>query len=108
MKRNLSIITIGLIIFAACFLISVLIRDYFHEQRLRTGIRKVKVGMSDKEVIEILGKPSAIWMSDGDGLRWCYNTDSIAETLEPQPEITCRHILLRMNGTVLEVYGFDK
>jgi len=107
MKR-IFFITIGLFIFLLCFLTSVLIRDYVHEQQLRTNIHKVKIGMTEKEVIEILGKPSSRWMSDGDGDRWCYNTNSIAEMLEPQPDITCQHILLRGSGTILQVYGFDK
>lgn len=107
MKRKLFLITVGLIIFAGCFLTSVLIRDYVYEQHLRTNISKVKVGMTEKEVIEILGKPSNIWMTDGSAQPWCYNTNSITEVFEPQPEITCRHLLLRMNGTVKEVYDFD-
>jgi outer membrane protein assembly factor BamE (lipoprotein component of BamABCDE complex) len=106
MKR-IFFIKIGLFIFALCFLTSVLIRDYVHEQQLRTNIQKVKIGMTEKEVIEILGKPSDIWMTDG-GNRWCYNTNSIAETLEPQPEITCQHILIRGTGVVQEVYEFDR
>ena len=108
MKSNLFFIIFGLIIFAVCFLISVSIRDYFHEQFLRTNIRKVKVGMSAKEAIDILGSPDMTWMSDGDGRRWCYNTDSIAATLEPQPEISCQHILLRGNNMIEEVYDFDR
>ena len=64
--------------------------------------------MTEKEVIEILGIPSDTWMSDGDGNRWCYNTNSIAETLEPQPEIACKHMLLRLSDTVLQVNDFDR
>jgi outer membrane protein assembly factor BamE (lipoprotein component of BamABCDE complex) len=107
MKRKFYVAA-GLIIFAVCFLTSVLIRDYVHEQQLRGNIRKVKVGMTQQEVIEILGKPNNIWMSDGDGNRWCYNTNSINATLEPQPESGCQNLLLRMKGTVQEVYGFDR
>jgi outer membrane protein assembly factor BamE (lipoprotein component of BamABCDE complex) len=107
MKR-IFFITIGLIIFAVCFLTSVLIRDYVHEQQLRTNIKKVRIGMTEQEVINILGKPNNIWMSDGDGDRWCYDTNSIDATLEPQHESGCQNLLLRMKGTVQEIYGFNK
>jgi hypothetical protein len=110
MKRSLFFISAGLIIFAGCFLTSVLIRDFFYARHLRANIGKVKVGMTGKEVINLLGKPDNIHMSDIAGTYWCYNPNSIAQTLAPQPEIICEHLLLQMDGSdiVDRVYDFDR
>jgi outer membrane protein assembly factor BamE (lipoprotein component of BamABCDE complex) len=112
MKRKIVFIVISLVIFVICFTASVKLRDYFYERSLRNNIQKIKVGMSEKEVFEILGKPSLGEMSDISGEYWCYDTDSIARTLEPQPEIRCGHLLLEMsapvNGRVVKVFDFDR
>ena len=110
MKRKMIFTFIALVIFVICFTASVKLRDYFYEQSLRKNIQKIRVGMTEKEVIEILGKPSLAEMSDISGEYWCYDTDSIARTIEPQPEIRCGYLLLEMssavNGHVVKVIGF--
>jgi outer membrane protein assembly factor BamE (lipoprotein component of BamABCDE complex) len=110
MKHKLIFTFIGLIIFSICFVASVKVRDYFYEQNLRKNIQKITVGMPEKEVIEILGKPSLQGMSDF-GEYWCYDTDSIARTLEEQPETRCGNLLLQMSaakdGKVMKVFGFN-
>jgi hypothetical protein len=108
MKRKIIFTIIGLSVFLSCFIASVLINDYFAEQRLRKNIHHVEVGMTEKEVIKILGKPSNVFMSDTSASCWCYDTDSIAQTLDPQPEISCNHLLLQMNSDsrMVKVIGF--
>jgi len=110
MKRTMIFTFTGPVIFVICFTAGVKFRDHFYEQSLRKNIQKISVGMTEKQVIEIPGKPSLGEMSDISGEYWCYDTDSIARTIEPQPEIRCGHLLLQMssgvNGHVVKVIGF--
>ena len=110
MKRKFAFAIIGLVIFAVCFLTSVRIQDYSYERQLKVNLKKISIGMPEKDVIEILGKPNHIWSSDTPSAYWCYDTSSIAHTLEEQPEIECGHMLLEMssykNARVTKVYDF--
>jgi outer membrane protein assembly factor BamE (lipoprotein component of BamABCDE complex) len=110
MKRKIIFTIIGLFIFLVCFMASVKLRDYFYETQLRNNIQKIKIGMSEQEVIEILGKPSNRFSSDSPTNYWCYDTDSIAQTLEEQSEMRCGNILIEMSfykdGKVIKVHDF--
>lgn len=97
MKRKIIFTAIGLITFLICFTASLLIHDYLYEQRLRSDIYKVKVGMTEQEVIEILGEPSHKLMSDIPGLYWAYDTSSIGQLLDDNPD-RIGHILLEMGA----------
>ncbi len=111
MKAKIIFTFVGLIIFLICFTTSLKLRDYFYEQNLRSNLQKIKVGMSEKEAIEILGKPTSQYSSDSTEEVWCYDTDSVTRILEDQGEIRCGHLLLQMNsprnGRVVEVCNFD-
>lgn len=82
MSRKIILALTGFIIFLACFTASVKVRDYFYEQSLRTNIKLIKVGMSEAEVIGILGEPTDKQMSDIPGRYWCYETDTFARALD--------------------------
>ncbi len=105
MKKKLIISIAGFLIFLFCFFASVLVRDYFNEISLRTNIHRIKVGMSEKEVIQILGKPSDKVMSDVPGLYWTYQTNSFNYHDNPDE---LDHILLEMGSDekVVKVYDF--
>ena len=110
MKHEIIFTVVGLIIFLICFTSSVKLRDHFYEQSLINNIQKIKVGMSEDEVIKILGKPSSREMSDIPGEYWCYDTDSIGRTFDVQSEVRCGHLLLEMssprNSRVVKIIGF--
>jgi outer membrane protein assembly factor BamE (lipoprotein component of BamABCDE complex) len=105
MKRKLIFAIIELFIFSICFTSSVFVRDYFYEKSLRSNIHKIKVGMTEKEVIRILGKPTQQIMSDVPGLYWCYETNSFYYLLDDNSE-RLGWILLRVGneGKVVEVF----
>jgi hypothetical protein len=67
---------LGLTIFCLTFLGSVHVRDSYHEEWLKTNILQVQPGMTEREVIQILGKPTSYHMSDEPGTNWCYGSDS--------------------------------
>jgi outer membrane protein assembly factor BamE (lipoprotein component of BamABCDE complex) len=108
MKHKLTYAFAALVIFLICFASSVRLRDYLYEQKLRTDIHKIKVGMTEAEVVEILGKPDISQMSDDGTYYWCYSAGSIDATLDGQQNY-CGHSLLSMgsSGTVTKVYGFE-
>jgi hypothetical protein len=63
--------------------------------------------MNRDEVIQILGKPSSISMSDGSGLYWSYRTDYPFALIDDQPE-GFGHLLLQTDydGRVIKVFDF--
>lgn len=114
MKKKFVFALIGLFIFAVCFVASIRVRDYYYEKSLKENIHRVKVRMSEQEVIQILGKPTIEQMSDSSSYYWCYDTDSIHQLLadEAEREIYCGHMLLEMswrkNGDKWESAGVGK
>ena len=107
MKRKIIFTFIGLFVFLICFAASVSIRDFFYEQMLRKNIQKIEIGMTEKEVIGILGEPSNRQMSDIEGLYWEYSTDTFNRSLYKAGECPA-YLLLQMdsNGKVVKVFGF--
>lgn len=105
MKRKLVFSVVGLFIFSFCFTVSVFLRSYYNEKRLRNDIHKIKVGMTEEEVIEILGEPYKKQMSDIPGRYWCYKTDS---TIFDIPDYEASYLLLEMDSDrkVDKVIGF--
>jgi hypothetical protein len=106
MKCKLISIFAGLFIFLACFTTSIITRDYFYKRELSNEIHKIKVGMSEQEVIEILGEPNDKFRSDVPGLFWSYETDSISQLLNDNPDRIGRVLLqTNENGKVIKVYN---
>lgn len=107
MKRRIIFALIGFGIFTACFIGSVLMRDYFHDRHLKNNIHKVKVGMTEAQVIEILGKPSHKIGSDEPGNYWSYDTNSFSSITDGSPE-RIGYLVLKMgtDGKVEKVLDF--
>lgn len=67
MNQKVIRVLISLVIFSVCFSLSFLIGDYFYRQNLKHSLSQIKVGMSEKEVIQILGEPDEKKLSDFPG-----------------------------------------
>src|SRR6185369_8891365 len=77
-----SHIPLYLILLIASFFGAVFVRDYLYEEWLKSNITRIHVGMTDQEVINILGKPTTMHMSDEPGEIWCYGSDSFSDNPE--------------------------
>lgn len=108
MLRKSLFIAAGLLIFVTCFASSVRVRDHFYAQHLKRNIEKVKVGMTDRQVIEILGEPDDRQMSDIPGTYWCYNTSTYDQFIYADSGTLCQQLLLEMGsgGVVVKVFGY--
>lgn len=84
-------IIVGFVLFIGIFLGSVKIHDRYHEYWLKETIKGVRPGMTDFEVIRILGKPTSRHMSDIPGEYWCYGSDSFNDS-----EDYCGKVMLEM------------
>ncbi len=79
MVKKIVKIAIGLILLIVCFVGSIAVRDRWRENHLQANKGKITVGMSEAEVISILGEPTSKHMSDIPGLYWCYGSDTWRE-----------------------------
>ena len=108
MKRLLTGV-IGLMLLAATFTSGVLITDSISDYRLRKNIKQISAGMTEEEVVAILGEPTDKLMSDIDpGRYWLYQTDSINLNNTDGYlvlEMSGQNTLLRQN-IVVEVFDF--
>jgi hypothetical protein len=59
---------VGFLVLFACFLVFIAVRDGRREDRLQANKGRITVGMSEAEVISILGEPTSKAMSDTPGL----------------------------------------
>lgn len=107
MLRKILFITAGLLIFAVCFTLSVRVRDYFYARHLEQNIEKVKVGMTGKQVVEILGEPSDRQMSDIPGTYWCYNTSTYDRFIYADSGTLCEQLLIEMGSNNIVVKTFE-
>src|SRR5215204_2475931 len=76
------------------------------DYRLRNDIQLVNVGMSEADVIRILGEPSNRGISDlGGGAYWSYDTDLLGKYLENNPH-RVGYLVLEMghHGRVVKVF----
>ena len=91
---------VGVLLFVTVFLSSVAIRDFLYERYIQTNAKRIQLGMSEAEVIAILGKPTSKAMSDSPGLYWCYGSSSWTE----EGDSYCGSISLHMSddGHVLQ------
>ena len=56
MKCKILFSFIGLPVFLICFAAGIKVRDYIYEQNLRSNLRKIELGMSWQQALQILGK----------------------------------------------------
>jgi hypothetical protein len=66
----------GVLILVVTFIVGVLIHDYLYERFLQENKGRIKAGMSEAEVISILGEPTGKSMIDQPGSYWCYGSST--------------------------------
>lgn len=95
----------GLLAFLGCFLGCLALYGSHLDSQLRLNIHKVNVGMSEDEVIQILGKPTNRAISDIPGTYWHYRTDIIYALIDDNPD-SVGYLVLEMgsNGKVVKVF----
>lgn len=104
MKRLLFFLSC-IFVLVGCFIGSLALYGAYLDSQLRQNIHKVNVGMSEDEVIQILGKPTDRVMSDIPGTYWCYRTDLVHRLIDDNPD-TEGYLVLEMgsNGKVVKVF----
>ena len=93
-------------IFLVCFLGSLLLDGSYSDARLRKNIAKIQPGMSEEQVIKILGKPTARAISDIPGTYWSYRTDPIYQLIDDNPD-NMGYLALEMSSDGKVVRVFD-
>ncbi len=81
-------------VFVSTFLSGVTIRDAYQERWLKKNVKLIHPGMTDQEVIAILGRPTSRHMSDIPGDYWCWGSDSFSDN----PDY-CGKVTLQMGPT---------
>ena len=74
-------IVIGILVFGLCVAFSIggiKAYDRYLEAWNLENISRIQPGMTDAEVIDILGKPTIRKMSDIPGEYWCFGSDTFA------------------------------
>ena len=75
-------VPLGLALLSLTFVVGVIVRDVLHERQLKENVKEIRVGMTESDVINILGSPTSRRMSDIPGIYWCYGTDSFQDREE--------------------------
>ena len=104
MKRLLFFLSC-FVVLVGCFIGSLALFSSYRDSQLRQNIHRVKVGMSEDEVIQILGKPTARAISDIPGTYWHYRTDLVYQLIDDNPD-SVGYLVLEMgsNGKVIKVF----
>jgi outer membrane protein assembly factor BamE (lipoprotein component of BamABCDE complex) len=103
MKR-ITFSLLAVMVFLGCILTSIAIYGSYRDSTLRHDILKVKVDMTENEVIAILGTPTNIAISDIPGTYWHYRTDYLYQIVDDNPD-SVGYLVLEMgsNGKVVKV-----
>lgn len=96
MIRAIAKIAIGLSLLLAAFFGGIAVRDNWRERHLQANHARITVGMSEAEVIAILGEPTSKHMSDIPGLYWCYSSDTWQEW--ELGDVHCGTMMLEMGS----------
>ena len=101
MSKRLAKFGLGFVFFLVVFFGSIALRDRSYEQFLQSNKGRVTVGMSEAEVIAILGRPTSKAMTDSPAIEWCYGSNTWE--LWDRPEVYCGSVGLSMspNGHVV-------
>ena len=95
MVKRIAKIAVGLCLLIAAFVGVIAVRDSWRESDLQANKARIKVGMSEAEVIAILGEPTSKHMSDIPGLYWCYSSDTWQEW--ELGDVHCGTMMLEMS-----------
>lgn len=93
---------ISILVFFALIIVAISglrLYDFRRDRALRENILKVKVGMSEQEVIQILREPTDRMLSDIAVSYWTYDTDTLGRLIDDNPD--------RMGNLALEM-GSDE
>ena len=103
--KKLLLPILGVLTLLGCFIGGLALYGSYRDSQLRSNIHKVQVGMSDDEVIHLLGKPSNRGISDIPGTYWYYRTDLVYKLIDDSPE-NVGYLALEMgaNGRVVKVF----
>jgi hypothetical protein len=72
---------ICLTLLAVTFVTGASVEDYYAQKQFRENIKRVRIGMSEAEVIALLGQPSSRKLTDRSGGDLCFSAGSFH--LEP-------------------------
>ena len=95
MAKTVAKIVMGLGLVIAAFIAFIAIRDSWRESHLQANHARIKIGMSEAEVIAILGEPTSKHISDIPGLYWCYSSDTWQQW--EFGEVHCGSMMLEMS-----------
>ena len=103
--KKLLFLLLGILALIGCFISGLAVYGIYLDSQLRSNIHNVKVGMSEDEVIRILGKPSNQGISDIPGTYWHYRTDLVYQLIDDNPD-SVGYLVLEMssNGKVVKVF----
>ena len=104
MKRFWVTVIAVVVIFGST-LLSLSVYDLYRERTLRTNLSKIRIGMAEQEVIQILGEPTDCALSDIPGTYWCYDPSTFGRLIDDNPS-RMGHLVLEMgaNGKVVKVF----
>jgi hypothetical protein len=77
MKRKLFFVLACIFVFCICVISGISTGNFYHQHKVKSELAKIKVGMTEAQVIEILGKPDDRKLSDFSGGYICYKTQLI-------------------------------
>jgi hypothetical protein len=77
MKRKLFFVLACIFVFCICIISGISAGNFYYQHKVKSGLAKIKVGMTETQVIEILGKPDDRKLSDFPGGYICYRTQLI-------------------------------
>ena len=93
-------IIIRLSLLAVTFVTGASVDDYYAQKQFRENIKKVRLGMSEAEVVEILGKPIYRMIYHGDE-SLCFGAGSF----HVEPSAACMiSFKLSHDGRIIEAY----
>ena len=75
------------------------------DSHLRHNIHKIEIGMSEDEVVKILGNPTSRAISDIPGTYWYYRTDLLYSLIDDNPyNVGYSVVKISRDGKVEKVY----
>jgi uncharacterized protein YjlB len=104
---------ICLSILSVTFVTGASVEDYSAQKQFRENIKKVRIGMCEAEVIELLGEPSSRKLTDRSGGSLCFSAGSFhvepstncVVSLEMSPD---RHVVGAYPKEMFEAFGIEK
>ena len=104
--KKLIFFTLGILVLIGCFVFSLGVYSSYCDSQRRSNIHQVNIGMSEDEVIQILGQPTDRALSDIPGTYWHYRTDFVYQLIDDNPN-NVGYLVLEMGGNGKVVKVFD-